>query len=192
MRNSKVWKTSTKHRFFIGCSRFSKDRPYKTNAEFLRRCRKIVYKARRHDHNPPRRSKNLYILALEASLALFWEDLGASWALLGDCWALLGTLGHLLLAYCASLGRPWAFLGCLPSLFEASWAPLKRFGIDFGTFCGWFGRNLGGSGPQNNCFFKASPPLSLKPPNGLANRTSNFPASGLQSASAGRAKRKLF
>ena len=125
-------------------------------------------------------------------MALFWEDLGASWALLGDCWALLGTLGHLLLAYCASLGRPWAFLGCLPSLFEASWAPLKRFGIDFGMFRGWFGRNLGGSGPQNNCFFKASPPLSLKPPNGLANRTSDFPASGLQSASAGRAKRKQF
>ena len=118
--------------------------------------------------------------------------LGGFGCILGSLGRLLDTLRHSWAPLVGLLCVPWAFLGCLPSLFEASWAPLKRFGIDFGTFCGWFGRNLGGSGPQNNCFFKASPPLSLKPPNGLANRTSNFPTSGLQSASAGRAKRKLF
>ena len=78
---------------------------------------------------------------------------GFGW-LLGSLGRLLGALRH----FCAPLGRllgvPWAFLGCLLSLFEASWAPLKRFGIDFGTFRGWFGRNLEGSGPQNNFFLR--------------------------------------
>ena len=64
---------------------------------------------------------------------------------MGSLGRLSGTLRHSWAPLVGLLCVPWAFLGCLLSLFEASWAPLKRFGIDFGEFLESFMDGLGGT-----------------------------------------------